>query len=95
MLYFSLTVCVFTPSSSLPARDGARESSNGDTKGPPYLLSRLPALSLDHDVRLELKPDADGDRGRTGLSGSSRNLLVRLLRGGNSSSALSAGVWFW
>jgi len=95
MLYFSLTVCVFTPSSSLPALDGARESSNGDTNGPPYRLSRLPALSLDHDVRRELKPLADGDRGPLGDSGSSLNLRVRVFRGGNSSSALSAGVWFW
>jgi len=55
-LYFSLTVYVFT-SSSLPALEGARESSKGDTKGPSYiLLFLLPALSDDHEVRLELKP---------------------------------------
>jgi len=87
MLYFSLTVCVLTPSSSLPALDGARESSNGDANGPPYLLSLLPALSDDHDVRREVKPLA------VGLSTSSRNLLVLLLRGGSSSSADSAGPW--
>ena len=31
MLYFSETVCVFTLSSSLPALEGALESSNGFT----------------------------------------------------------------
>jgi len=34
MLNFSDTVCVFK-SSSLPARDGALESSNGEPNGPP------------------------------------------------------------
>lgn len=87
MLNFSLTVCVVTPS-SLPALDGALESSNGDTKGPPYLLSLLPALSDDHDVLLLLKPLAEGER--MGLS-SSRNLRVLLLRGGSNSSVDSAG----
>lgn len=90
MLYFSLTVCVFTPSSSLPALDGARESSNGDAKGP-YRLSLLPSDPDDHDVLLLLKPLTDaGDR--NGLS-SSRNLLLLLFRGGSNSSAESAGVW--
>jgi len=90
MLYFSLTVCVLTPSSSLPALEGARESSKGDANGPPYLLSLLPALSEDHDVLRELKPLCDGDlRG----SSSSRNLRVLLLRGGSSSSADSCGPW--
>lgn len=88
MLYFSLTVCVLTPSSSLPALEGARESSNGDTKGP-ILLSRLRSDSDDHDVRLLLKPLANGDRGK-GLS-SSRNLLGPF-RGGSNSSVESAGV---
>lgn len=89
-MYFSLTVCVLTPSSSLPALDGALESSNGDAKGPPYLLSLLPALSDDHDVLRELKPLCDGD-----LSGSSSslNLRVLLLLGGRRSSADSCGPW--
>ena len=89
MLYFSLTVCVFT-SSSLPALEGALESSNGVTKGPSYiLLFLLPALSDDQDVLLLLKPLCEGDR--IGLS-SSRNLLVLLFRGGSKSSDDSAGV---
>lgn len=58
-------------------------------KGPPYLLSRLPALSEDHDVLLLLKPLSEGDR--IGLS-SSRNRRVLLLRGGSNSSADSAGA---
>ena len=92
ILYFSLTVCVFTPSSSLPALDGARESSNGFMPKPPIRLSLLASEPDDHDVRLLLNPLAIGEA--TGLS-SSRNLLLGLLlRGGNSSSAESAGVWF-
>ena len=93
MLYFSLTVCVFTPSSSLPALDGARESSKGEAKGPPYRLSLPTELSDDLDVRRLLKPDCVGEWA-PGLSGSSLNLRVpvRLLRGGRRSSALSAGV---
>lgn len=50
-------------SSSLPAREGALESSNGDAKGP-LLLSLLPASELQL-VRLEDMADADRD---TGLS---------------------------
>lgn len=45
MLYFSDTVCVFMLSSSLPVREGACESSNGEPKGP-LLLSLLPASEL-------------------------------------------------
>lgn len=89
MLYFSLTVCVLTPSSSLPALEGARESSKGETKGPAYLLSLLPALSDDHDVLLLLYPLAKGDG--AGLS-SSLNLRDLLFRGGSNSSADSAGA---
>lgn len=63
MLYFSDTVCVLMLSSSLPAREGALESSNGDAKGP-LLLSLLPASELQL-VRLEDMADADRD---TGLS---------------------------
>jgi hypothetical protein len=85
MLYFSLTVCVFT-SSSLPALEGALESSKGDAKGPsPYLLALLPALSDDHEVLRELKPLCDGSR----TLSSSLNLRVRVLVGGKRCSAES------
>jgi len=81
-LYFSLTVCVFT-SSSLPALEGALESSNGDTKGPSYiLLFLLPALSDDHEVRLELKPLWDCEP----TLSSSRRRRVRVLVGGKRCS---------
>lgn len=50
MLYFSDTVCVFT-SSSLPACEGALESSNGDANGP--------IAELQLDLREE---SADGAR---------------------------------
>lgn len=85
MLYFSDTVCVFK-SSSLPIREGALESSNGDAKGP-YLESRLVRLAADSElqlVRLEDKADAErrGD--------SSRKARTRVFFGGNSSSADSA-----
>lgn len=53
MLYFSDTVWVLTPSSSLPAREGALESSKGDAKGP-RRLSLLPADSELQLVRREL-----------------------------------------
>ena len=58
MLNFSETVCVFR-SSSLPARDGALESSNGEPKGPPVMSE----LQL---VRLEDMPEGDcmGDSSR-------------------------------
>ena len=82
MLYFSLTVCVFT-SSSLPALEGALESSNGVTKGPSYiLLFLLPALSDDHEVRLELKPLWDAEP----TLSSSRRRRVRVLVGGKRCS---------
>jgi hypothetical protein len=85
MLYFSLTVCVFT-SSSLPALEGALESSKGDAKGPsPYLLALLPALSDDHEVLRELKPLCDGSR----TLSSSLNRRVRVLVGGKRCSAES------
>ena len=86
MLYFSLTVWVLTPSSSLPALDGALESSNGEMKGP-ILLSRLRSEPDDHEVRLLLKPLANGDGG---MGESSRNLRGPF-RGGRSSSVESAG----
>lgn len=58
MLNFSDTVCVFR-SSSLPARDGALESSKGEAKGAPVKSE----LQL---VRLEDRPDGDcsGDSSR-------------------------------
>jgi hypothetical protein len=67
MLYFSDTVWVFTPSSSLPAREGALESSNGDANG----LDRLPA---DSELQLDLRESmADtGDRAADGAGDSSR-----------------------
>ena len=88
MLNFSLTVCVLTPSSSLPALDGARESSvNGFATNGPFLLSLLPSEPDDHDVlRLWV--------GERRLS-SSRNLRVLLFRGGSNSSVDSAGVALW
>lgn len=90
MLYFSDTVWVLTWSSSLPALDGALESSKGDTKGP-CLLSRLPAES---ELQLDLLDDAD--KGEcTGDGDSSRNRLGRVLEGGSSSSADSPGRACW
>jgi hypothetical protein len=86
MLYFSLTVWVLTPSSSLPALEGALESSNGEMKGP-TLLSRLRSELDDHEVRLLLKPLASGDGG---IGESSRNLRGPF-RGGRRSSVESAG----
>ena len=83
MLYFSDTVCVLM-SSSLPARDGALESSKGDAKGP-SLLSLLPASELQL-VLLEDMAEADRD---TGLSpGLSEYGLTGplALEGGNSIS---------
>jgi hypothetical protein len=57
MLYFSDTVWVLT-SSSLPARDGALESSNGDAKGP--LLSLLPASEPQLDLLDDIAESALG-----------------------------------
>ena len=91
MLYFSDTVWVLTWSSSLPARDGALESSKGDMKGP-YLLSRLPAESLLELVLLDEMVDT-GDRAGEGDSSLSRRGLA--LDGGNKSSADSPGLWSW
>jgi hypothetical protein len=55
MLNFSDTVCVFR-SSSLPALDGALESSNGEANGP--LESRVMS-----ELQLERRDDmAEGDR---------------------------------
>ena len=83
ILYFSDTVWVLTLSSSLPALDGALESSNGF---PPYRLSLLPASELQL-VRRDGNADASGD-----LAGesSSRNRCVRDRDGGRSNSADSA-----
>ena len=62
MLYFSDTVWVLRLSSSLPAREGALESSKGDANGP-LLLSLLPASEL----QLVLRDDM-ADTDREGLS---------------------------
>lgn len=75
MLNFSDTVWVFK-SSSLPARDGARESSNGEAKGP---LESCVASELQL-VRREDMPEGD----------SSRYGRVRSFLGGSSISADSA-----
>lgn len=62
MLNFSETVCVLR-SSSLPARDGALESSKGEANGP-YLESRLPTESVS---QLDLRDKAEaGDSSRKG-----------------------------
>jgi hypothetical protein len=64
MLYFSDTVWVFTLSSSLPALDGALESSNGEMKGP-WRLSLLLALSELQLVRRDdmFEPEAASNCG--------------------------------
>lgn len=84
MLYFSDTVWVLTCSSSLPALDGARESSNGEAKGE-CLLSLFPPSELQL-VLLEDMPDA--------VRGLSRSVYGRGVRpdleGGRSISADSA-----
>jgi hypothetical protein len=46
ILYFSDTVCVLIFSSSLPALEGALESSNGEANGPYRLSLLLPASEL-------------------------------------------------
>jgi hypothetical protein len=76
MLNFSETVCVFR-SSSLPALEGARESSKGDAKGP----LDMSELQL---VRREDMPE--GER----MGDSSRYGRVLSFRGGRSISADSA-----
>lgn len=76
MLNFSETVCVLR-SSSLPAREGALESSNGEAKGP------LDMSELQLDRRDDMpEGDRNGDSSRYGR--------VLSLRGGRSISADSA-----
>ena len=77
MLNFSETVCVFR-SSSLPARDGALESSNGEAKGP------LDDMSDSQLVRREDR--AEGERS----GDSSLNGFILVFRGGSSRSPDSA-----
>jgi len=79
MLNFSETVWVFK-SSSLPAREGALESSKGDAKGP-YRESRLPTDSELQLVRRDEK--AEGER----RGDSSRNGRVLDFFGGSRCSA--------
>ena len=90
MLYFSETVCVLT-SSSLPAREGALESSKGFVPAE-SLLSRL----LAPELQLLLLDDIpDGGIGLDGdCDSSSLNLCAIDLAGGSSNSAESwtAGV---
>lgn len=85
MLYFSETVCVLTCSSSLPVRDGALESSNGEANGPGR--SSLPPWS---DVQLVLLEDIVDGAGDLDGESSSRNRCALDLDGGRSSSADSA-----
>jgi hypothetical protein len=85
MLYFSDTVCVFR-SSSLPAREGARESSKGEANGemPIALESRLPT---DSELQLVRRDEsAEGDR----AGDSSLNGFVRDFLGGSNMSVDSA-----
>lgn len=78
MLYFSETVWVLR-SSSLPAREGALESSNGEANGP-YLESRLP---MDSELQLVRREETtEGE--------SSRKPRVRVRVGGSRCSAESA-----
>lgn len=61
ILYFSDTVCVLIRSSSLPAREGALESSKGDAKGDPKAAPPLPPLTS--ELQLDRREDmADADR---------------------------------
>lgn len=77
MLNFSETVCVFR-SSSLPARDGALESSNGEAKGPRAEKS---------DSQLVRREDMiEGERS----GDSSLNGLILVFWGGRSMSPDSA-----
>ena len=80
MLHFPETVCVLR-SSSLPARDGALESSNGEAKGP---------LAEKSDSQLVRREDMiEGERGeRSGDS--SLNGFILLFWGGSSMSPDSA-----
>jgi hypothetical protein len=78
MLNFSETVCVLR-SSSLPALEGALESSKGDAKGP----CDMSELQLE---RRDADDIADGDR----MGDSSRYAFVLSFRGGSSISADSA-----
>lgn len=88
MLYFSETVCVLTLSSSLPALEGARESSNG--LDPYTLLSLLAASELQLDL-LEENPGW-GDAAPAAVGSSSRNRRGGPPRdGGNKSSADGCG----
>ncbi len=84
ILYFSETVWVLTLSSSLPALEGALESSKGL---PPYRLSRPPPSELQL-VRRDGKAEGSGD-----LAGESSSLNRCVLErdGGRSNSADSAG----
>ena len=77
MLNFSETVCVFK-SSSLPARDGALESSNGEANGP------LDDISESQLVRRE--DIAEGERS----GDSSLNGFILDFRGGSRRSPDSA-----
>lgn len=61
MLYFSDTVWVLILSSSLPALDGALESSNGDAKGPPISDAQLDLLDDIDDVGREGPGLCDGE----------------------------------
>lgn len=96
MLNLSATVWVLIPSpSSLPALDGALESSKGDANGP--RLFRLPAESvLQLDLRDEFA-DAMGDccMGDVNGDSSSRYGLALVLRGGNNNSADSPGMFVY
>lgn len=84
MLYFSETVCVLTPSSSLPALDGVLESANGSI---PYILLSRP---LPSELKLVLRDKLS--TGDPGTDSSSRNLCVLDRVGGISSvSAESMG----
>lgn len=79
MLNFSETVWVLR-SSSLPAREGARESSKGEANGP-NLESRLPT---DSELQLVRRDEsAEGDR----RGDSSRNGRVLIFLGGRRCSA--------
>lgn len=85
MLYFSETVWVFI-SSSLPAREGALESSNGEENGPSR-LSLLPASELQL-VLLDDMPEPALDRLSAGRSWYWRGF--RALDGASSISEESA-----
>ena len=87
MLNFSDTVWVFR-SSSLPVRDGALESSNGDMNG----LSLESRLAIDSESQLD-RCDDMAEEGRMGDS--SRNGFSFDFFGGSSSSADSAIPEFW